>query len=129
MKYYLGYYYANLFLSLKGKWTILAADFVGSCFMGREKMSERFDQMEVSKNHCIEKYREFEVTSTPTPTITPTLTPATPPDVNEYIPELIDEFIAWWNENKGELFKAAHEFVNEIFKAIDELISEYEKEK
>lgn len=45
------------------------------------------------------------------------------------ITKLIDEFIAWWNENKEDLFKAAHEFVDEIFKAIDELISEYKKEK
>ncbi len=43
--------------------------------------------------------------------------------------KLIDEFIAWWNENKEELFKAAHEFIDEIFKAIDELISEYKKGK
>jgi len=47
----------------------------------------------------------------------------------EDITKLIDEFIVWWNENKGELFKAAHEFIDEIFKAIDELISEYKKEK
>ena len=45
------------------------------------------------------------------------------------ITEFFDEFIAWWNENKGELFKVAHEFVNEMFKTIDERIPEYEKEK
>lgn len=61
-------------------------------------------------------------------TITPpTWSPEKPEERD--ITELIDEFITWWNENKGELFKAAHEFVNEFFKAIDELISEYEKEK
>lgn len=57
----------------------------------------------------------------------PTWSPEEPE--GEDITELIDEFIAWWNENKGELFKAAHELVDGIFKSIDELISEYQKEK
>ena len=45
------------------------------------------------------------------------------------ITEFIDEIVSWWNENKDELFKAAHEFIDEIFKIIDKWISEYKKEK
>ena len=52
-----------------------------------------------------------------------------PEEPEEDITKLIDELIAWWNENREELFKAAHEFIDEIFKAIDELISEYKKGK
>jgi len=81
----------------------------------------------------IKKVRNGEIVEfifgTQAPDITTPPPTWSPEEPEGDIPELIDEFIAWWTENKDELFKAAHEFVNEIFEAIDELISEYQKEK
>ena len=43
--------------------------------------------------------------------------------------KIIDALVAWWNENKDEVFEALHELIEAILEFIDELISEYEKVK